>query len=336
MGPTLNSRAQGAIWGTCVGDALGGPVQFSDYGTFTPITDLEPVRPFKKPAGSYSDDGAMTLGLAQSFIDAGGRYDQGKSIRNYLEWLTSGYFGTSSEPWDMGVATREALTIWWQHGISKTSQTRVIRHLDKEVRCGNGSLMRIAPVGVVFWKDKDCASNVAREESMVTHPALACVEACVLFTSLIAGAMQGMFANLVPLFLDINLMMVQGQLKEDLFGVLKNELLKLTHPALSHRLSSYPLMGHYSLKPSSDVHSSGWVVDTIEVVLWAFFKFDTWEEGALAVVNLGGDSDTAGAIYGALAGVFYGVESIPQRWIDKMQNADFIRKIATDFARVVT
>lgn len=69
--------------------------------------------------------------------------------------------------------------------------------------------------------------------------------------------------------------------------------------------------------------------------MWAFFKFETWADGALAVVNLGEDSDSAGAVYGALAGIFYGVETIPQRWVDVMQNADLIREIAEKFAEKV-
>lgn len=74
--------------------------------------------------------------------------------------------------------------------------------------------------------------------------------------------------------------------------------------------------------------SSGWVIDTLECALWAFFKYDTWKDGALAVVNLGGDSDTVGAVYGGLAGSFYGFDSIPSDWTRGMQNRCFIGSIA--------
>lgn len=78
--------------------------------------------------------------------------------------------------------------------------------------------------------------------------------------------------------------------------------------------------------------SSGWVVDTLECALWAFFKFDSWKKGALAVVNLGGDSDTAGAVYGGLAGCFYGIASIPSEWVNGMQNQEFIKGVAECFS----
>jgi ADP-ribosylglycohydrolase len=53
------------------------------------------------------------------------------------------------------------------------------------------------------------------------------------------------------------------------------------------------------------------------------------------VINLGGDSDTAGAVYGGLAGVFYGYDAIPPRWVNGMQNGEFIQDIADKFAGVV-
>lgn len=108
-----------------------------------------------------------------------------------------------------------------------------------------------------------------------------------------------------------------------------------THPVLVKRFAEYKVISDWTSKTDADIKSSGWVIDTLECALWAFFKFKTWADGALAVVNLGEDSDSAGAVYGALAGIFYGVEAIPQRWVDEMQNADLIREIAENFAEKV-
>lgn len=51
MAPSARSRALGAIWGTCIGDALGGPIQFQKPGTFDQIKELEFVKPFNQPSG---------------------------------------------------------------------------------------------------------------------------------------------------------------------------------------------------------------------------------------------------------------------------------------------
>ena len=101
------------------------------------------------------------------------------------------------------------------------------------------------------------------------------------------------------------------------------------------RFAKYKTIDDWKGKTRSDINSTGWVVDTLEVALWGFFKYDKWADGALAVVNLGGDADTAGAVYGALAGVFYGFESIPEKWVNGMQKPELIREISGKFADIV-
>lgn len=139
----------------------------------------------------------MTLALAQSFIDAHGHYDHRASIQNYLDWLNRGAFSTTDYAWDVGVSTRLALSLWDAPSSSSSSlrtddaQRAVDAKLDRDSRCGNGSLMRIAPVGVVLWRDASTARRVAREQGAVTHPARACVEACELYTELVVAVMRG-------------------------------------------------------------------------------------------------------------------------------------------------
>ncbi|EPS26374.1 hypothetical protein PDE_01310 [Penicillium oxalicum 114-2] len=318
MVTTTQDRALGAIWGVCVGDALGGPVQFSDPGTFQPITDLEFVKPFNQPSGSYSDDGAMTLALAQSFVDADGQYNHALSIHYYLGWFNYGRFSTIDQAWDLGRSTRVALRFWKRRGAFRDreiTQMQVNEELDREEASGNGSLMRICPLGVALWKNPHLAMKLARDQSMITHPSLACLDACQAYTELICMAMT-------------------GSSKEDLCQTIAR--FKFEHPALVSRLGQYASLQDWRAKSPAEMKSSGWVVDTLEVALWGLFKYESWEEGALAVVNLGGDSDTAGAVYGGLAGVMYGYESIPGRWVRGMQNGSFIRDVAGEFAALIS
>jgi ADP-ribosyl-[dinitrogen reductase] hydrolase len=66
----------------------------------------------------------------------------------------------------------------------------------------------------------------------------------------------------------------------------------------------------------------------MEVALWAFSRSNSSREGALLAVNLGDDADTTGAIYGQLAGAFYGAEQLPLEWRAKLTMHDFIREMA--------
>ncbi|KAJ5297728.1 hypothetical protein PENANT_c012G07778 [Penicillium antarcticum] len=313
MSVSLKSRTEGAIWGVCVADALGGPVQFKDPKTFEPITGLRFVAPFKQPAGSYSDDGSMTLALAYSITESEMKYNHTLSIKFYVEWMTSGRFGTINRAWDMGRSTRKSLSIWKKSHMENIEgvQARIDIELDGEERSGNGSLMRIVPVGVAYWKDVVLAREIARVQGRVTHPSLPCVEACEAYTELVCGVMN-------------------GHTKQQLFDTIS--VFPFTHPALKERVAQYKTLNDWTSKSARHITSSGWIVDTLEVALWAFFKFDSWKKGALAVVNRGGDSDTAGAVYGGLAGAFYGVESIPQEWKDGMERKNFIGGIAHKLA----
>jgi ADP-ribosylglycohydrolase len=67
-----------------------------------------------------------------------------------------------------------------------------------------------------------------------------------------------------------------------------------------------------------------------------FFKYRSWKNGALAVVNPGGDSDTAGAIYGGLAGAYFGLEAITAEWVEGMQRREQIEEIASGLAKLTT
>ena len=73
-----------------------------------------------------------------------------------------------------------------------------------------------------------------------------------------------------------------------------------------------------------EVNNSGWAVSTLEAALWAFETTATFEEGMIAAVNLGGDADSIGAVYGQIAGAFYGFDAIPRRWIMKVKTSSLV------------
>ncbi len=76
------------------------------------------------------------------------------------------------------------------------------------------------------------------------------------------------------------------------------------------------------------MRGTGFVVQSLEAALWAFATTDDFETGALAAVNLGDDADTTGAIYGQLAGAFYGAGAIPARWRATITRGGEIAEIA--------
>jgi ADP-ribosylglycohydrolase len=79
------------------------------------------------------------------------------------------------------------------------------------------------------------------------------------------------------------------------------------------------MLRNFEHKSYDDISTSGYVLDTLEAVLWAFFKTESFEEGLVLLVNMGDDADTVGAVFGTLAGAHYGVDNIPAKWLQALQ-----------------
>ncbi|MNE76331.1 ADP-ribosyl-[dinitrogen reductase] glycohydrolase [compost metagenome] len=76
--------------------------------------------------------------------------------------------------------------------------------------------------------------------------------------------------------------------------------------------------GSYKHKKPPEIQGSGYVVESLEAALWAFHHSESFAEGALLAVNLGNDADTTGAVYGQIAGAYYGLSGIPEDWVSRL------------------
>ena len=84
-----------------------------------------------------------------------------------------------------------------------------------------------------------------------------------------------------------------------------------------------------------DIKSTGYIVDTLECVLWIFMNARNYKEAIIASTNIGGDTDTIGAIVGSMAGIYYGIDSIPSKWLDKLQRKEYLVELTSKFERCV-
>ena len=93
--------------------------------------------------------------------------------------------------------------------------------------------------------------------------------------------------------------------------------------------------GSFADKQPPAIRGTGYVVDSLEAALWAFAESDSFEQGALLAVNLGDDADTTGAVYGQIAGAFYGVDGIPAGWLAKLAMREKIEELAVGLMAAV-
>lgn len=87
--------------------------------------------------------------------------------------------------------------------------------------------------------------------------------------------------------------------------------------------------------PQEEIKSTGFIVNTLEASLWVTLNSNTYEEAVVKAVNLGGDTDTIGAITGGLNGIIYKYRNIPKKWIDVLKKGDYLTDLSVDFTELL-
>ncbi|KAA8906708.1 ADP-ribosylation/Crystallin J1 [Sphaerosporella brunnea] len=299
-------------------DALGGPAEFQPRGSFPLITSMQANRNFRLPPGAWTDDTSMTLLLIDS-LSSTRTFSEADQAARYLRWLTTGYLSVTGVCFDAGNATRMAVGIWASGG----GLDDVRKALDKKACCGNGSLMRVLAVALVFWAEAaETGCELARRSSAVTHPHRVCQEACALYVLLVSTILRCAAAR-------------TSVTKADLLQLLRDWEYETTE------LGAIFGVENWIDKEEIDIQSTGYVVYSLEAALWVFFGTDSFVEGAVKVVNLGDDADTVGAIYGGIAGAWYGGgdafwEGKAKEWKEDLLKCDVVEAFAEKVVRIAT
>lgn len=296
---TIHNKCKGCFYGLAVGDAFGAPVEFKRRYSFPPVMEMLPCGTWGLPAGSFTDDTSMMLCLAASIVNSDGVQDPHNVLEHYVEWFTQGYMSVNGKCFDIGYATRTALMNYMSNGGSLVAE-------DDEEMSGNGSLMRLSPIPIMWGKRVEEAWKQGELSSLTTHGSKQCVWSTGFYAALVGMAIQGA---------------TKKEMKE---WILKQDPAKAP-PQLKHIIS-----GEFLTKKEDKIRSGGYVVDTLEAALWAFYATDTFEDGLRLIVNLGHDTDTTGAVFGILGGAYYGFEGIPERWVEALQRQDMLHGVFTD------
>jgi len=286
MTPSTEDRFVGCLVGLATGDAVGTTVEFESRGGFPPVTDMTGGGPFLLPAGAWTDDTSMALCLADSLIACRGN-DPLDQMKRYLAWYRHGENSSTGRCFDIGITTRTALNRFEQSGDPLSGPT-------SESSAGNGSIMRLAPVVMAYANDRAAAQEQAALSSRTTHGTRMAVDGCRLMADLLAGLLQGHS---------------------------KDEVLAYGYysgPPLDPKIAEI----QWHNKHEDQIKSSGFVVHSLEAALWAFATTSDFRSGCLKAINLGGDADTIGAIYGQFAGAYYGINGIPEEWRNRLVQSD--------------
>lgn len=294
-------RYRGSLLGLAAGDALGTTLEFQPRGTFRPLEDMVGGGPFGLQPGQWTDDTSMALCLAASLVERQG-LDAVDQLDRYVRWWRQGYLSSTGRCFDIGSTTSSALACYERTREPFPGST-------EPMSAGNGSLMRLAPVPLFYAADPGQAIERAGESSRTTHGARTCVDACRYLGALLVGTVS---------------------------GASKDELLGESYSPLPGYWREHPLApeiaevaaGSFRRRRPPEIRGTGHVVRSLEAALWAFYHSSSFREGCLLAVNLGDDADTTGAVYGQLAGAFYGEQGIPEAWRTRLALRPLIESLA--------
>jgi ADP-ribosyl-[dinitrogen reductase] hydrolase len=270
-----------------IGDSLGGQVEFQDAAEIQArypqgVRDLADSPVWRTLAGQPTDDSELGLALARSLVRAG-RYDPEDAAATYGRWYASG-------PFDIGGTTALA---FGPAASARVDKAQAARDAADRASQSNGSLMRIAPIGV-WAASPEAAASAADEDSALSHPHPVCRAACAAFAAAISAALAGAHR---PEMMD-TAMRFAGRAGAEAAPVVQ---------ALRQAAAG--------VAPADFQRQMGWVLIALQNAFFHLAAGTAMEPALIATVGRGGDTDTNAAIAGALLGAADGRASFPVRWV---------------------
>ena len=291
-------RAEGVLLGLACGDALGRPVEFdsaeriaAEHGT---LAEMVGHGTWGQPAGTITDDTEQALCIARSLVACDG-FDPADVAERFVQWY-------DSDPFDIGNMTRRSLRELKRGRAWDEAGRQVWESSPEGSNAGNGSVMRCPPLAVAYRDDREALVRTSRRSSRITHADPRCTYGCAVLNLTIAGLLRD---EADPL--SSALAAVRPDAPEELCAALE------------------PIADGETPEP---LQTSGYVIHTLQTALADALAADDAEEAIVTTVNRGGDTDTIGAVAGAVAGARFGAASLPERWLSAIDERDELTRLA--------
>ncbi|MEL7369611.1 MAG: inositol monophosphatase family protein [Myxococcota bacterium] len=281
------ARGRGLMLGQLVGDALGAQVEFSRatdiFHRFPQgVRSIRDGGPFQTSAGQPTDDSEMALAMSRSVLRKG-CFDLESVAQAYVDWYTS-------SPFDVGSTVSTACEAGVQ--ADEGQRAAAMRTAARAESQANGALMRISPIALLHHADPDKAVRCAVDDARLTHPHPVCLAANAAFVAALVEGLNG--------------------------GDSTSMLSVAVHAAERMGPGAVPVVQSLqkarSKAPVLDEANQGWVLLAMQNAFHVLLHAPSFEEGLVQTVSRGGDTDTVGAITGALMGALHGVSAVPKEW----------------------
>ncbi|MDD5747746.1 MAG: ADP-ribosylglycohydrolase family protein [Actinomycetota bacterium] len=296
-------KFKGTLLGCACGDALGAPVEGmpvtvirEKYGKITDFMDS------RFGAGKITDDTQMTVALAQSIIEFG-RFERDHAAYKFAKWMENSDKGIK-EARGAGLACATATRRLYQGGDPDSCGV---------FSAGCGAAMRTSPVGLRYFFDASQLRKATFLQAMITHTDPQAIAGSLAVAFAVACGINDLHTLDRTEFLSSVSSFIRGadeKMAEKISGV-------------SDYVDSSPDEGF------GYTGNGGYVFETVPAAIYAFIRtpYD-FEETLVTAVNAGGDTDSIGAIAGAIAGAFNGIRAIPERWKEKVEGESYLEELA--------
>ena len=317
---TTNAIIRNALFGAATGDALGVPVEFMSRKNVRQTglrdmvgADTHPgmygVWSKMIPAGAWSDDTSMALATMVSIAESGGKLDYEDVMRRFTLWWETGAYSSLDSAFGLGGCVSIALRNY------RSNLPAIMCGSTDAMANGNGSLMRIFPISLycIFnGFDDDTTARIINAASGLTHGHGISKMGCLIFTVFMRE------------------LLAQGSANKAWEAARKFDYARY-YPEAIRKEDAVLLDEIFPELPDSVIGETGYVVDTLMGAVHSMLIGHDYESTILCAINLGYDTDTTGAVAGALAGVLYGADSIPERWLSKLLKRDMLENAVDKF-----
>ncbi len=295
----LKLKFLGCLLGTAIGDALGASREGRGMRRSEDIFSLAE----KLEQLIYTDDTHMTIGVAESLIEGKGFDGENMAqtfIKNYEAESWRGYgpgppiiFGMikSGESWDSAA-----------------------NRLYRSGSFGNGSAMRVAPVGLLYSRNLEKLREIAYQSSSITHSHELGKEGAALQACAVALALN------TPSDEDIDKEVFLFSLQNFIQNQLYKEKVARIRELLGEqdKVKVVAILGNGIEAPRS-----------VPTAIYCFLRQpQSYKDTVIYAISLGGDTDTIAAMAGAVSGAYLGIEAIPSDWRAKLENREYIEALA--------
>lgn len=322
----LRDRFIGTLIGTAVGDALGRPFEGWSRRQIEAkvgrVTELLPDLGWRSGgAGQYTDDTQLTIAIAESLIGSKG-FNLEHLMNRFIEWLDEPPIGpgygclSSIEKFRLGYT--------WQEAASDSG--------------GNGTAMRVSPIGLFFYNDVPKLIESARMSSIITHTHWAATASAIVVARSVAYLIQS-----DSLDVDDFLQTIAASVDDPAFEDYAQNIIGLKDYLKMDKIEALIELGGKGIKPpwpnpaeTRQGYIAAYAMSTTLSALYCFLLSpDDFEKSVVEAVMSGGDTDTCGAITGALSGSYNGLEKIPEKWIKSTVNNENIKQLAIQLYETV-